>query len=519
MKHSVIVYHHEEEHMAKKIIGPKYKLLPKRKVKHKHAANVLKVYQIQAVRDIPSHGVKAGDLGGFVQEGSILSQHGNCWIKEGSLVMNGDEPWCINGNALIDGEYYIVKSNIDGSSVVSGGRGIVWYSTISDCAEVKGNVNIRHSAITKFSSIKQRKPLDNELSHDKVSNFITMMWCDFSDAVISGNGHIQKVSSAVKFKTSGYFNMWFNIQDNHSKVTLTQPFKACGYTEITTCNIVNSLVDLSGKTKILHSSLENGKLTMSEGAVLKSNLQGTVNISGEVKLTEARLEGENILKGSVILEKHSSLSGKNVLSGDTRVLEDHHIQNQVITGGVANPENNIEFASPKPVSLDVNNDNNDNNDPKLMDELEIFKETIRTTEEDYKNYTTDIVKLIKYPAMTDASVPETQELMVALRAAQRALKTRNSVLLEKTSLTLENTFVKAESNAYKLAATFLEEKDRAGLKRAENALAIALDENANEHERRAGYKSGMKSLEGILSVSEEAVFALKERIGLKEIEA
>lgn len=54
---------------------PKYKLTEETK---QHEGITL--YRIQALVDIPSIGVKAGDLGGWIESESNLSQEGDAWV-------------------------------------------------------------------------------------------------------------------------------------------------------------------------------------------------------------------------------------------------------------------------------------------------------------------------------------------------------------------------------------------------------------------------------------------------------
>ncbi len=44
------------------------------------------MYQIQALRDIPSKGVKIGDLGGFIAHEQNLAHRGDCWVAIGEQV-------------------------------------------------------------------------------------------------------------------------------------------------------------------------------------------------------------------------------------------------------------------------------------------------------------------------------------------------------------------------------------------------------------------------------------------------
>lgn len=68
--------------------------------------------RIQALRDIPRHGVKAGDIGGYVNSSSALSHKDDCWIGGTAKVLQSIiSPFSniiVKGNALIDEEAEIL---------------------------------------------------------------------------------------------------------------------------------------------------------------------------------------------------------------------------------------------------------------------------------------------------------------------------------------------------------------------------------------------------------------------------
>jgi hypothetical protein len=60
--------------------------------------------QIRALIDIPLVGVKAGDLGGWIEKEENLSHEGDCWVSgNGCVSGNGRvyENGCVSGNADI----------------------------------------------------------------------------------------------------------------------------------------------------------------------------------------------------------------------------------------------------------------------------------------------------------------------------------------------------------------------------------------------------------------------------------
>lgn len=502
-----------------KVDGPKYKLLKKTKVYVPLWFSNVRLYQIEAVRDIPRHGVKAGDKGGYVQGSNTLSQEGDCWISEGSIIIKAkDEIVSITDNALVEGNLVLEGVEIKGNSFISTKDSRMSYCTIFGDTQIHGDVYFWGNALSGNTIIKHLPDyeIESNTHHSINKKTLSLKLCNFTDAKVSGYGSISHVTNKDIFEAEGvlrlnflsggkYAARWNNDQGQ----VLQSPFKACGLIELIDFEVSNTPIDLHGEIKLEQVNVNAEKLTMNGGTVVKSNLKGIVDIAGDVAIYESMLNGENTILDDVVIKEGSNLKGKNRISGDTLVPESSNLYNVTLNGGFATSQ--VSGTEPK--------------EPKLEEtglvsfKVEPYRMAIKSVEADYEAYTTDIVKLIKYPAMVDASVPETGELMVTLRSARRALQTGEPIMLEKAAKELELAFVRAENNAYTLASTFMDEKRKTTLKRAESALAIALDENATEHERRAGYKSGMKSLEGILPVSEEAVFILKERIGLKEIEA
>ena len=59
------------------------------------------LHRIRALRDIPRFGVKAGELGGFVEGENNLSQDGDAWVS-GDAEVSGDAK--VYGNAEIYGD-------------------------------------------------------------------------------------------------------------------------------------------------------------------------------------------------------------------------------------------------------------------------------------------------------------------------------------------------------------------------------------------------------------------------------
>ena len=81
------------------------------------------LYRIRALRDIPRYGVKAGDLGGWVESEKNLSQDGECWVGGSALVYGHAQ---VTGNALVDGDARVYENAwVGGSARVRGDAWIV----------------------------------------------------------------------------------------------------------------------------------------------------------------------------------------------------------------------------------------------------------------------------------------------------------------------------------------------------------------------------------------------------------
>ena len=94
------------------------------------------LYRIKALKDFET--VKAGDLGGFVEKESNLSQDGNCWIFENAKVYDNAR---VCNNAMICG-YAVAYENADifSNAIVSG------FAEICDNAKVHGHTRIYDNA-------------------------------------------------------------------------------------------------------------------------------------------------------------------------------------------------------------------------------------------------------------------------------------------------------------------------------------------------------------------------------------
>lgn len=98
------------------------------------------IYRIRAERDIPRHGVKAGDIGGFVDRAKSLSHEGDCWIGDQARVLKGGR---VSGDAFVGGNACVLSgAKVFGNSQVLGHAYLSDFVKVGDRAILSGRTYI-----------------------------------------------------------------------------------------------------------------------------------------------------------------------------------------------------------------------------------------------------------------------------------------------------------------------------------------------------------------------------------------
>lgn len=148
-------------------VGVSTLTLPERldRDQHKH-----RLVSIRAARDIPEFGVKAGDIGGYVDLAfatrklpeDVIADEGACWLGARAVLLC-DEPSSqpvdvtrsrrpmLSGDALVEGEsnesLVISKGSIGGSAMVKGDGVFIDVNAVVDGnADIRGHVEVRDDA-------------------------------------------------------------------------------------------------------------------------------------------------------------------------------------------------------------------------------------------------------------------------------------------------------------------------------------------------------------------------------------
>lgn len=413
--------------------NPKYKLIRAGKIPVHREDYALKFYRIQAVRDIPEHGVKAGDMGGYVTWKRSLSHEGSCWIADDAQV---------TGRVFIEDNAYIGEQATVRKRVTNG--------LSSYDIEISGNARITGSA--------------------SVSSYRTTTDDPHQGIVIKGNVQIY---GTAKLRNTYEILDDVKIYDNAS---LVNSVMISGNAEIFGNATIGSIKRISGDTKIF----ENAKID-DNAEVINSVVAGSTHI----------LATQRVIDGKFNETKIGSTLDTLVVSGGTAKS----------TSLASNPEL-----------------------PAVTSELSVpkanaFLRALKEVEEKIASYEMDIVKIIKYPVMTDRTNLFTQEMIFALNVANRLIDDIDSIEFKDAVTTLEKAFLAAESNALKIALTGLSEDDRKKTETAKNLLAIASNEASSEQEKKVSFKQAFRQLEGVIAVPEVAVDTFRVKIGLQEIEA
>lgn len=399
----------------------KYKLIRAgKKELNNGSGSKRRFFQVQALRDIPAHGVKAGDLGGYVTRKDSLAHEGDCWI--------GGEAQAI-GYVSIEGNAYI------------GGKAYLHSPVSAQCIYIEDNAKIYENA---------------KLLYDFASN---------NDVFIKGNAKI------------------------HGNARLAGVLEVSDDVEIYGDASIKAGVRILGNSKI-H---ENAVLEKNS-RVIDTVVNGLAEIGEGDRIRNGKLDTSGINSADSDIQKFHDL--EEYVKGQQVYIKELEVERDSFASKVFETEDKISRPTQNSETLDFFNEITANID----------------------SYAADIVKIIKYPAMVDPSVPETLAMTVALKKARRLSKKPESEEFATAVAELEEKFIRAEAQAFKLASTLLSDEDKKKTRKASDLFRVASNEASSEQEKKVAFIQGFKQLEGVIPVPEVAVDTFRIKIGLKELE-
>jgi len=138
-------------------------------------------------------------------------------------------------------------------------------------------------------------------------------------------------------------------------------------------------------------------------------------------------------------------------------------------------------------------------------------------------YELDVAKLIAFPAMSDGRQPLTAAFLRAKRVADNARPAAASAKVSREELTeyrdavtdYEVAFDLAERDARRLKDSTFSTAERKRLDTAQQLLAVAVDQAATPAERQVAYRRVREELDGLISLSDDAVDRLEKKVALE----
>ncbi|QAY59783.1 hypothetical protein ET475_07125 [Microbacterium protaetiae] len=139
------------------------------------------------------------------------------------------------------------------------------------------------------------------------------------------------------------------------------------------------------------------------------------------------------------------------------------------------------------------------------------------------DYELDVAKLIAFPAMSDGRQPLTAAFLRAKKVADRLRPASPKVKLSKEQLDeyrnavtdFEVAFDVAEREARRLKDSTFSELERKRLDTAKQLLTVAVDQAATPAERQLAYKRVREELDGLISISDDAIEVLEKKVALQ----
>lgn len=401
----------------------KYRLLRSELVSNRLGGVAPKrLHRVQALVNIPRHGVKKGDIGGYVLNRHTLSHSGDCWI---------------GGDAQALESVYIIGDAYIGDNAILDGQGALEISV-------------------------------------------------FGNARIVGNARI-----------SCWMSKEYPKESKHSS-TYHGNFEASGNAKI--YNLENG----SGDAKIYGDAVIN----------FANQISGTSEIYGYAQIgAGAKVLGNSKIYDYAVIEKHAVICD-SIFSEQSKAVKDTTYANEVLPKRKAMSVGQEPSVKTPEVAPAVSQEA-----PKVaLSATELLLSDYHEIIAEIASYETDIVKIIKYPVMTDSTDPHTLNMVLSYKKAKRLAKRPETPDFAEAVADLEAKFTIAESNALKIAATRLSEAEQKKVKLAKDILSKASNEGSTENEKKVAFVQGFKHLEGVLVVPEVALDTFRMKIGLKELE-
>lgn len=138
-------------------------------------------------------------------------------------------------------------------------------------------------------------------------------------------------------------------------------------------------------------------------------------------------------------------------------------------------------------------------------------------------YELDVAKMISFPAMSDGRQPLTAAFLRAKKVADRmrpasadARTPADQLVAYENAVTdYEVAFEVAERDARRIKDSSFSAPERKRLDVAKQLLTVAIDQAATPAERQVAYKRVREELDGLISLSDDAIDVLEQKVALE----
>ena len=234
-----------------------------------------KLYRIQACVDIPLHGVKKGDLGGWIETPENLPQAGNGWVDDYAMVY---ENATVTGDALVKDH-----AEIFGHALIHGRAVVRGHARIFADAEVTGDAAVADYAMLGGSA--------------RIAGVAEMSGYDF----IGGNTVIDSARYAM-------------LEDDCIDLDGITLYRIQALTDNPFHGITAG--DKGGYIQSMDNLAMNGSAWVADDALVygKAHVIENAIISGS-----ARVFGQATISGSAVVTDHATVFGTAKIGGYTLI--------------------------------------------------------------------------------------------------------------------------------------------------------------------------------------------------------
>lgn len=272
------------------------------------------LFRIVALRDIDRHEIVKGQRGGLIQHEDNLSQNGDCWIGEDSVVIE---------SAVVRDDAFVGKSDICGDAIISG------YAKIYSC-DIRDYVFIEDAEIVSSKIIGDSDIRgDTHISSCVIKNcliappdILIMINCDLEDAEINFSGKIEN-SGHMRDVPEEDMAKKYRMEpedDGRYRIIALKDIKCHGVIKGQRGGLVENETNLSqeGDCWIDVNSIvsENG-IVCGDAFLAGSIVSGDATVGGKAKIYDSEIFEKSVVNDA---EVHAStIGGTSDISGSVYV--------------------------------------------------------------------------------------------------------------------------------------------------------------------------------------------------------